>query len=287
MMIYVRAAVKSAASELSHAIDKSAIRKGASRDQDDRTPSRAIFAFLDKLAAWPDGINELQRRAAFVEESCGKGSSYEQCRQQVLPRLGRESKDQQVKMITDSLIASPENPVQLAELDQVSRRIEVLISPEQDQGVCDLLAEWLGACVATQRQADGLSADGCWLLAQHLREQREEPHNGMGAVTALTRSALGSGNLAQIQSAVASLLIPIDRLASDPPATQRRVKRGRPPRSSGPPQMDESLVSNWERARESGVAKKDFAKDRGMTVQELDRVVDRVKKQGKRSPKKS
>ena len=232
-------------------------------------------------------MSELHRRAALVEGACGKGSPYERCRQQVLALLDREIKDEQVKMITNGLITSSENPVQLAELDQVSRRIELLISLEQDPGCRDLLVEWLGACVATQRQADGLSVDGCWLLAQHLREQHEEPQSGMGAITAVTRSTLGSGNLAQIRSAVASLLDPIDRLPSDPPATKRKGNKGRPSRPKADLRADERLVNDWKKASESGVAKKDFTKDRGMTVQELDRVIDRVKKRGKRSPTKS
>jgi len=286
-MTYVRAAVKSTASELTQAIEKAATRKGASRHQEDRASSRAIFAFLDKLADWPDGINELHRRAALIENSCGKGSAYERCRQQVLPRLNREIKDEHVKRFRKRLIVTKEIPVQLFELDEVSRLIEAVIPLERNSKLRELLEEWLGACAAIQRQADGLSVDGCWLLDQHLREKQEEPQKGMGVITALTRSALGSWNRAQIRSAVAALMEPIDRLPSDPPATRRKGNKGRPPRSSGPPQMDESLVNDWKKASESGVAKKDFTKEMGMTVRQLDRVLDRVGRQRKRSQTKS
>ncbi|MCY3016335.1 MAG: hypothetical protein NT171_16805 [Planctomycetota bacterium] len=286
-MTYVRAAVKSTASELTQAIEKAANRKGASRHQEDRASSRAIFAFLDKLAAWTKGMHELHRRAALIENSCGKGSAYERSRQQVLPRLNREIKDEHVKRFRKRLIVTKEVPVQLFELDEVSRLIEAVIPLERNSKLRELLAEWLGACAAIQRQADGLSVDGCWLLDQHLREQQVEPQHGMGFNTALTRSVSGAWHRDQIRSAVASLIEPIDRLPSDPPATRRKGNKGRPPRPKADLQADEKLVNEWKRASESGVAKKDFTKGRGMTVQDLDRVIDRVRKQGKRSPTKS
>jgi imidazolonepropionase-like amidohydrolase len=84
-----------------------------------------------------------------------------------------------------------------------------------------------------------------------------------------------------------SLLEPLDQQPSVQPATKRKKKLGRPRCSEAQRQQEERLVNDWEKARERGVAKKDFTKDRGMTVKELDRAVDRVKKRGKRSPTKS
>ncbi len=287
MTPYSLATLKQAAAELTKALDKSALKMGDSRHGEDQASSRAIFAFLDKLAVWPEGMNELHRRATIVGELCGHGSSYEHFRQRVLSRLVRRVQNEAVGSVRGKLTAISENPVQLVEVDRTASLIELGILTDSSSTIRELLEHLLRACRDVQRRADGLHVDGCWLLAQHLREMQQEPQKGMGVITALTRSGLGSGNRALIRSAVAALVEPIDQLAFDPAATRRKVNKGRPPRSKANLQTDETLVNDWEKARESGVAKKDFTKDRGMTVRELDRVVDRVKKRGKRSPTKS
>lgn len=280
-------AVKSAASSLMHSIDRSCLRVGDSRNREDSESSRAIFAFLDKLAEWPDGFNEMQRRAGLVSIHCGSRSSYAQARKKALRHIHAASKDEAINRVEAKLMATPANPAQLAEVDDASQSIERWLTLQPSSAGQSFLNDWLGACRDLQQRADGLHVDGCWLLDQHLREQQVEPQNGMGFTTALTRSVSGAWNRAQIRSAVASLIEPIDRLPSDPPATRRKGNKGRPPRSKANLQTDETLVNDWEKARESGVAKKDFTKDRGMTVRELDRVVDRFRKRGKRSQTKS
>ena len=86
---------------------------------------------------------------------------------------------------------------------------------------------------------------------------------------------------------MASLIEPIDRLPSGAPATRRKVKKGRPPRPKADLQTDENLVNEWKKASGSGVAKKDFTQDNGITMRDLNRILDRVAKQAKRASTKS
>ena len=280
-------AVKSAASSLMQSIDRSALRIGESRNREDAESSRAVFAFLDKLAKWPDGFNEMQRRASLVLIHCGSGSSYAQARKKALRHIRAVSKDEAINRVKAKLVATPANPAQLAEVDDASQSIERWLALQPSSAGQNFLNDWLGACRDLQRRADGLHVDGCWLLDQHLREQQVEPKNGVGFITALTRSASGAWNRARIRPAVASLVEPLDRLPSIQPATRRNVKRGRPQRSEAERQKEEKLVNEWKKASESGIAKKDFTKDKGVTMRDLKRILDRVKKKAKRASTKS
>jgi len=62
-------------------------------------------------------------------------------------------------------------------------------------------------------------------------------------------------------------------------------RRGRPKADYETIQREAQLASDWKRARESGIYKADFAKGRGMTMKELEDLLDRVSHRNKRSDK--
>lgn len=64
----------------------------------------------------------------------------------------------------------------------------------------------------------------------------------------------------------------LDQLPGDKPTTQR--KGGRPPVSGERATGREEVVAAWNRARDAGISKKDFCRDRGITIKALDRAVD-------------
>jgi hypothetical protein len=59
-------------------------------------------------------------------------------------------------------------------------------------------------------------------------------------------------------------------------ATPKR--RGRKKADYETVQKEAALAADWERARDAGIYKPDFAKDKGMTVKQLDTLLDRVAK---------
>ena len=67
--------------------------------------------------------------------------------------------------------------------------------------------------------------------------------------------------------------------------SKKRKKVGRRPATAAEKQADADLVAEWERARETKVYKAVFAREKSMTVKELDRVVSRVKRRETRSNK--
>ena len=66
---------------------------------------------------------------------------------------------------------------------------------------------------------------------------------------------------------------------------KKRKKVGHRPATAAEKQADADLVAEWEKAREAKVYKADFAREKSMTVKELDRVVSRVKRRETRSNK--
>ena len=60
-------------------------------------------------------------------------------------------------------------------------------------------------------------------------------------------------------------------------------RRGRKKADYETVQREAELTGEWERARDSGVYKADFAKDKGMTLKDFDRLLDRVDKRKKAS----
>ena len=67
--------------------------------------------------------------------------------------------------------------------------------------------------------------------------------------------------------------------------SKKRKKAGRRPATAAEKQADADLAEAWEKAREAKVYKADFAREKSMTVKELDRVVSRVKRRETRSNK--
>lgn len=68
-------------------------------------------------------------------------------------------------------------------------------------------------------------------------------------------------------------------LAGVPTKLEKKTpqRRGRPKPSDETIKFEEDVVADWERARDSGVAKRDFCADRQLPLNELDRILDRVK----------
>lgn len=64
-----------------------------------------------------------------------------------------------------------------------------------------------------------------------------------------------------------------------------RKLRGRPKADYETIQQEAQLAADWKQARESGVYKPDFAKERGTTEAKLDALLDRVAKRNRRSDK--
>ena len=72
--------------------------------------------------------------------------------------------------------------------------------------------------------------------------------------------------------------VPADRSES---AVKARKSRGRKPASPEEMEQDAQIAARWEQAREAGTCKFKFAKDRGMTHEDFDKLLDRVKKRDK------
>jgi len=281
------AALRSTASQLIEAIHKESSRAGLSRDAGNTRSSRAIPAFLDKLLTWPAGVDELNRRSGLVAGLCGGGSPYESARERVIARPLGKPGDPAVERICDQLVRAPQNPALLSEIDRTAILLERWISHQPPPDFEAAIDGWLEACRAVQREADGLHVDGSWLLVQHLHELQQQPHDGMGLITTLTKNPIGKGNLSLIRSAVQLLIDGLDHPPArhSPPKQTRR--RGRPKGAITDPQTDENLVNEWKKASGSGVAKKDFTNDNGITMRDLNRILDRVAKQAKRASTKS
>jgi hypothetical protein len=58
----------------------------------------------------------------------------------------------------------------------------------------------------------------------------------------------------------------------------KRKRRGRKKADYETVQKEAELAADWERARDAGIYKPDFAKDKNMTVRQLDALLDRVAK---------
>ncbi len=287
MKPHVLVALRSTASQLIDAINEESSRAGISRDAGNTRSSRAIPAFLDKLLTWPAGVDELNRRSGLVAGLCGGGSPYQSARERVIARPLSKPEDPAVERICDQLVRAPQNPALLSEIDRTASHLERCISHQPPPDFEAAIDGWLEACRAVQREADGLHVDGSWLLVQHLHELQQQPHGGMGLITTLTKSPVGKGNLSLIRSAVQSLIDGLDHPPAGHSHPKQKRRSGRPKAAINDGQSDESVAEAWTRARDAGVPRKDFAKQIGITVPDLKRILDRVKKQAKRASTKS
>ena len=75
------------------------------------------------------------------------------------------------------------------------------------------------------------------------------------------------------------------RYASLSDGTNKRKKRGRPKADYATERKEADLADAWEQARESGIAKVDFAEDNGMMEKDLNKLLDRVYQRNKCSDK--
>ena len=64
-----------------------------------------------------------------------------------------------------------------------------------------------------------------------------------------------------------------------------KKSRGRRPATAAEKQVDADMVAEWEKAREAKIYKAEFAREKGMTAKEFDRVLSRVKRRETRSNK--
>jgi hypothetical protein len=266
--------VKEAARQLLGVIEHSGARK--SRVPEVRRP---IEAFLQKLLACPEVIEELRRRAGTVEGLCGPGSRWSDARSTVI----RELKSSQILECGDlaaQLDETPPTPRTLTEIDSISA---VLRKANDLCNTSSPASALLDECISIQRQADGLHVDGCWLLVQHLREMQGEPDDCSTTMTALTCSPIGRGNLALIKPAVAVLVELVDKSAS-PALKAKRARSGplRKPGRKGPSAevatAEIATYEAWKKAKENGECRKEFARREGMKPKDLDRLIERVSK---------
>jgi hypothetical protein len=79
-----------------------------------------------------------------------------------------------------------------------------------------------------------------------------------------------------------TLLVMLKKVRADKQAEAandaRAKRRGRKKADYETVQKEAKLAANWERARDAGVYKPDFAKDNKLTVKQLDALLDRVAK---------
>jgi hypothetical protein len=61
-------------------------------------------------------------------------------------------------------------------------------------------------------------------------------------------------------------------------AAGSKRKRGRPKRNYETIQREAEIAARWRRAREAGACKSEWAREHGLTVKELDQLLDRVRK---------
>jgi hypothetical protein len=271
--------VKEAARQLLGVIEDSGARK--SRVPEVRRP---IEAFLQKLLACPEVVEELQRRAGMVEGLCGPGSRWNDARSSVIRKLKR-SQIQGCGDLAAQLDETPPTPRTLTEIDSISavlRKANDLCKTSRPASVL------LDECASIQRQGDGLHVDGCWLLMQHLREMQGEPDDCSTTMTALTCSPIGRGNLALIKPAVAVLAELVDKSAS--PALKAKKARSGPLRKPGRkgPSGEDAMAElatyeAWKKAKENGECRKDFARRENMKPKEFDRLMERVSKREARA----
>lgn len=114
-------------------------------------------------------------------------------------------------------------------------------------------------------------------LAQMQSETREETNEKAIARNKLKLICDFNRNLHAATGSVAQPAQPLAEDPSAPTATDTPRKRGRRKASDATIQREAQLAANWERARDSGTHKVDFAKENGMNVKQLDALLDRVR----------
>ncbi len=85
--------------------------------------------------------------------------------------------------------------------------------------------------------------------------------------------------------ALPSICPAVGSTTEPPPTEGEGVRpRGRPRRTKW--DADAAIATDWNRAKECGVAQKDFARSKNISLKELRRLLDRHAQRGKRRPKK-
>jgi hypothetical protein len=112
-----------------------------------------------------------------------------------------------------------------------------------------------------------IGTDSVNALSQPPRMQPEK------TVEVAATSVLSAPEDAEVTHSAASTILE-DESISRP----RRKSRGRPAKSN--PARDRELAEGWERYRESGMQKAQYAEDQGITSEELERALDRDRKRG-------
>lgn|GEM_PF-6520858 len=275
--------------ETAHEKLKAALNQGISEFKNSLTFShsqdvgRAIERFVDAV---PPAVGaELRRRAGLVEKACGAGSEFAAARAAALQVYRAPP-----HLLTIGALPEEDGTHYLAVVADYREQIYRALHDEAlhaTPGALEAYERWGRACDEVQREADPLEVDGCRLL-QHIAESR-----AAFAETILDTSNLGGASLEPMKDAADSLVKWAQTeakttaeggepaAAAGRPATPKR--RGRKKADYETVQKEAALAASWERAREAGVYKGDFARERGTTVAKLDALLDRVAQRKKRS----
>lgn len=161
--------------------------------------------------------------------------------------------------------------------------------PMSDAGLAALERAWRGGWRESSRQAavwlrnagETVAADGIdWALsrlrgepkdAAERSQHRDAMRTAAEYVLTILTTCLASGG------AVA------DVAPTDARGVAERKRRGRKKADYETVQKEAALAAEWERARDAGIYKPDFAKDKNMTARQLDALLDRVAKRKRAS----
>ena len=132
-------------------------------------------------------------------------------------------------------------------------------------------------CSLIAQRAAGKPIDPCWFAVKLTEYQSGNPSSESLEAHMLLKNRLSQRHYLPELEIFSKWLRGV--LTSS--TTKKRKKRGRKPASKAKQTTDEQTLINWERAKECGTRKQEFADDLGMPIGELEKLLRRARKREK------
>ena len=250
---------------------------------------RCVERFVDAFSGVPAASDELRRRAEYVEIACGEDSDYGKAKTIALKscRL-RPKKQSEAGLALAKLRAVGADTCFLPGIDEIRVQLDKLLNCDvnlSDSSI-EAFTAWRRVCRDIQRDGDQLCLDGCWHLHSLHEAGNGDTSGNAGVAVVLLKGRYGGSYLASMKDAAESLMGWLQGLDPEQQSkTTRSPKRGRKAANAELIKDEAEIAEAWVRARDTGMAKVTFAKQKGMRLRELEGVLDRVRKRKKRSDK--
>lgn len=270
----------------------------------------SIEKFIHEFSKLDVAQDELTRRASLIRECCSGKFAYSTVREKAL--LSYVGHPRKPCRFTDSirlLRASDPNPQFLTAIDHVRRPIEQVLesgSTRLKKHSIEAFKKWKSTCRDIQMIASGLEPDGCHFLLGIYDSGKADATEASQATRAwIQHPKMGGAHLASMKQAAESLmgwlndqkeltaatLAPSsgksERTDAPPSASPGKKRRGPRGRSLEVREYEKKISDDWQRAKEVGILKRDFARGlfRGEKDSEnlLEQLLGRVRKAKKRS----